>query len=335
MKGRQILFTKPWQSELCEYEFDLGRLGPNEVAIQTEYSVISAATELAILSGNESWAKLPYVPGYGGVGRVIVCPPGAKNFREGDRVFSYTPHQTHVAGAIMVVPLCEGCDGRQAVFARLAGVSITALRLADAELGDWVAVYGLGLVGNLAAQLFTLAGCQVIGIDVSEKRLELARQCGIEHLFKPEAGLKEKLADLTHGEMCRTVVESTGVPAVAEQAARIASSLGEVILLGSPRGEYKADLTTFLNNIHLIGNGCITFKGAHEWRYPVQTSSQADSRHSLERNAGILLRLIQQRRLKVSELISEVASPSDCQRVYEGLRDRKDDYVGVVFDWTK
>jgi UDP-N-acetyl-D-mannosaminuronate dehydrogenase len=46
------------------------------------------------------------------------------------------------------------------------------LLVSDAELGDWVAVYGLGLVGNLCAQLFALAGCRVIGIDLFQERID-------------------------------------------------------------------------------------------------------------------------------------------------------------------
>ncbi|HBC87091.1 MAG TPA: alcohol dehydrogenase [Lentisphaeria bacterium] len=335
MKGRQVLFTKPWEVELKDYEFDAGKVGDDNVAIKTEYSVVSAGTELAILSGNESWAKLPYVPGYGGVGKIVAMGKNVKGFKEGDRVFSYTKHQSYDNSSVMIVPVPEGIDGKLAVMARIAGVSITSLRVSDAELGDWVAVYGLGLVGNLAAQLFTLAGCNVIGIDVSEKRIALAKKCGVLHAIKADANIKEQIKELTGGEMCRSVVESTGVTAVAEKASDIAASLGEVILLGSPRGEYKTDLTAFLNRIHIAGNGCITFKGAHEWRYPVKSVPGSVNRHSIERNISNILSLIGQGKLKVNELISEVVSPKDCAKVYDGLRNKKDDYVGVVFDWNK
>lgn len=334
MKGKQLVFTEPWKAELKEYDFDAGKVGDNDVAIKTEYSVVSAGTELAILSGNEGWAKLPFVPGYGGVGKIIAMGKNVKNFSEGDRVFSYTKHQSYANSAIMVVPLPEGIDGKLAVMARIAGVSITSLRVSEAELGDWVAVYGLGLVGNLAAQLFTLAGCNVIGIDLSEKRIELAKKCGVLHTIKPDADLKERIKDLTSGEMCRSVIESTGVPAVAEKAADIAGNLGEVILLGSPRGEYKTDLTEFLNKIHIAQNGCITFKGAHEWRFPVKPDPRGINRHCIERNIGNILQLISRGKLKVNELISQVASSKNCNKVYEGLRNRKDEYIGVVFDWN-
>ncbi len=335
MKGRQVLFTSPWNVELKDYEFDATQTGENDIVIKTDYSVVSAGTELAILSGGESWAKLPYVPGYGGVGRIISAGKNVKGLKEGDRVFSYTKHQSYDKTSVMAIPVPEGIDGKLAVMARIAGVSITSLRVSDAELGDWVAVYGLGLVGNLAAQLFTLSGCNVIGIDVSEKRLELARKCGVLHTVKAGADIKEKIKELTCGEMCRTVVESTGVTAVAEKASDIAASLGEVILLGSPRGEHKTDLTAFLNRIHIAGNGCITFKGAHEWRYPVKPDASGINRHSLERNISNILQLIGQGKLKINELISEVVSPKDCAKVYDGLKNRKDDYVGVVFDWNR
>ncbi len=327
--------SRPWKVELKDYEFDGKKIGDNEIAIETEYSVVSAGTELAVLSGNEGWAKLPYVPGYGGVGKIIATGKDVKGFKEGDSIFSYTRHQSFDKTSVMAIPLPKGIDPKLAVMARIAAVSITSLRVSDAELGDWVAVYGLGLVGNIAAQLFTLSGCNVIGIDVSEKRIELAKKCGVLHAIKADSATKDKIKELTGGEMCRTVVESTGVTAVAEKASDIAASLGEVILLGSPRGEYKTDLTAFLNRIHIASNGCITFKGAHEWRYPVKPDASGINRHSLERNVSNILALIQQKKLRIAELISEVASPEDCAKIYDGLKNRKDDYVGVIFDWSK
>jgi hypothetical protein len=94
-----------------------------------------------------------------------------------------------------------------------------------------------------------------------------------------------------------------------------------------------------LNYVHLWGNGCLTFKGAHEWRFPVRPSAARASdpvaKHSLERNSRIVLGLMQQERLKYRPLRTHLLSPERAQEAYSGLRDQKDEYLGVVFDWTQ
>jgi 2-desacetyl-2-hydroxyethyl bacteriochlorophyllide A dehydrogenase len=332
---QRILFDRPNKVVLDTASTSTLSRDPNSVIIETEYSIISPGTELAILAGIESWAPLPFVPGYGSVGRVIWKGDSAPDFALGQRVITYGNHARYAQTSILTLPLPDGIDPMKATFARMSAVSITALRVSDAALGDAVAVFGLGLVGNLAAQLFSLSGCEVIGIDLSEKRREQARKCGISHVLAPGPQLSEKVAEITGGRMCRSVVEATGVPAVAAEAGALAGKQGELILLGSPRHDHQANLTPFLNRTHLWGNGCITLKGAHEWRFPVRDDPEGHGRFSIEGNVRILLRLIAENRLRLDPLLTHVVSPSACQSAYEGLREQKDVYTGVVFDWSK
>jgi threonine dehydrogenase-like Zn-dependent dehydrogenase len=122
---------------------------------------------------------------------------------------------------------------------------------------------------------------------------------------------------------------------VAENAGKLAGRLGELILLGSPRGEHRTNLTDFLNQSHLWGEGCLTIKGAHEWRLPVQEDPHGQARFSFVGNVRAILRFIEQGRLQVAPLLTHVISPAECQTIYTGLREQKETYTGVVFDWTQ
>ena len=328
----QIVFTSPGKAELLQVSKSELPADPQSTLIETEYSIISPGTELACLSGKESWAPLPFRPGYGSVGRVIQAGK-REDLAVGQRVFTFGAHGAYGAAQVICLPLSEGTDPAQAVFARMAAVSITALRVSDVALGDTVAVFGLGPVGNLAAQLFALSGCRVIGIDLSEKRREVAQQCGIPHVLASGADIREQVTALTGGRLCRTVVEATGLSAVAEQAIALAGKQGEMILLGSPRAAHNANLTSFLNHIHLWGDGCVTVKGAHEWRFPIGDGEHV--RHSIERNVQIILGLIAEKKLQVAPLLTHRLSPADCQTAYDGLLKEKDRYLGVIFDWSK
>lgn len=327
-----LVFSSPGVVELKDRR--IPHPGATGILIETECSIVSPGTELACLAGVEAWAPLPIVPGYGSIGRVLETGPAVEGIAPGQRVFTYGQHARHSLTDRLVIPLGEDVDPAKAVFARMAGISITALRVSGVELGDAVAVFGLGIVGNLAAQLFKLAGCEVIGIDLSPKRRELASACGIAHTFEPGPELATRVAALTDGRMCECVVDATGIPAVAERAGELAGKNGELILLGSPRGEYRTDLVPFLNRIHLWDKGCVTVKGALEWRYPIQDPRDGFTRHSIERNIRQILRLIEQGRLVVEPLLTHQVSPQECRAVYEGLRTQKDTYIGVVFDWS-
>jgi threonine dehydrogenase-like Zn-dependent dehydrogenase len=336
MNARQILFRDINHVELADIDFDETDLGPLGLVLRTHYTVVSAGTEIAKLTGVESSMAFPGSPGYGAVGEVIAVRDEAAGVRPGDRVFTYSRHQTVDRANLLTVRVPDGLAGERAVLARLASVAMTALRVSPPELGDWAAVFGMGAIGNFAAQLLQLAGCEVIGIDLSEPRLERARACGVAHTVNAgQADVGEAIGDLTGGRMCDRVVEASGNPRAALDAVGVAGRLGEVVLVGSPRVELPADVTPLLRQVHLWQHGCVTLKGGHEWRYPTRHDPGGWAKHSIERNIEIILRLMAEGRLRTEEVLTHVAPAAECAQLYAGLRDRPDEYLGVVFDWGR
>lgn len=335
MQTPAIVFTAPGHVVLGSTELNPAQLRPDQVLLDTETSVVSPGTELAILRGTESWAPLPYVPGYGSVGRVRAIGAAVANVKIGDRVFTHGRHTAQDFSSNMIVPVPPEVSAAEAACARLAQVAFTAVRIAQAQLGDWVVVQGLGAVGNFAAQLFALAGCEVVATDVSPGRCALAHACGIRHVLPAGPDFRERLRSLTGGALPRTVVDATGVPAVAAAAINFAGPLGELILLGSPRGACETDITPFLNGSHLWGNGCVTVKGAHEWRLPVRKDDSGRQPHSMEGNLEVILRLVAQKRLQLAPLLAHTVAPANAPAIYAALQQRKDDVLTAVIDWTR
>jgi 2-desacetyl-2-hydroxyethyl bacteriochlorophyllide A dehydrogenase len=333
MHTKRIEFKAANQVSLEEREVEISSES-GSTWIRTEKSILSAGTELACLSGSESWAPFPWVPGYGSVGVVIQAGDPKAGLVEGDRIFTYGRHESISMANTVIRRIPDSLPGEEAVFARMAAVAITSLRVSASELGDKVAVVGLGLVGNLAAQLFTLAGCDVIGIDVSARRRKIAEDCGIWQCLRPGDDLIDQINGLTRGRRCHTVVDATGIPAVIAGEPAYAGKLGELILLGSPRGQYTGDFTRFLNYSHLAGEGNITIKGAHEYRFPMAADPEDRYKHSFESNVDVILDRIADGRLKTRELISHIVQPSEADSVYRDLREGKEDYMGVIFDWA-
>lgn len=339
MENLSVLFSEPERVDVQRIDDDIGQLRARDVLVRTRYSVISAATELACLSGSQAWFPFPSTPGYAAVGEVLEVGAEISAVAPGDIVHYWGGHKQYcMIDTARPMSIClkvaDGLPLERAPFTRMAIIAMTSLRISNIELGDYVGVLGLGTVGNFAAQLAGLQGGTVIGLDLNEGRLERARAAGLAHtLMMNPASVKDDVAAITKGEGVTTLIEATGVPAALPPALPIVGRYGEVILLGTPRGAYETDLTSsVLDYIHLHGHGSITFKGAHEWRYPVARDPYV--KHSMERNSVIAMELISSGALKVGPLHTHTLSPNEAESAYRGLQREKDKYVGVVFDWT-
>ncbi|WP_318614496.1 zinc-binding alcohol dehydrogenase [Sporosarcina sp. YIM B06819] len=333
MENKKVVFVAPWKVELQNERFS-PELQPNEVIVKKIYTMVSAGTELSCLSGTDEWFQMPGIPGYSAVSEIIEIGTNIKEFEVGDIVFHYGTHTkyevTTTEGVFLKVP--KNLELKWVPFTRMATIAMTSIRTSQIELGDFVSVTGQGIVGNMAAQLAKLQGARVIGLDISENRLELARQCGLyKAINSSNEDSREKVLEITNGLGVSTAIEATGIPKLVEDSLTWIANFGEIILLGTPRGEYNTNATKILQYCHLAHLGSITFKGAHEWRYPVTPNEFI--KHSLVRNSNIAFQLLMDNMLVVDPLISHVIAPEEAQSAYDGLRFNKDEYNTVLFNW--
>ena len=86
---KKIVFTEPWKVKLKKVEDELILENEKEIIEKNQYSLISAGTELACLSGKESWFVLPDIPGYIAVGEVLKKGKDVENIEVGDQVYTW------------------------------------------------------------------------------------------------------------------------------------------------------------------------------------------------------------------------------------------------------
>jgi 2-desacetyl-2-hydroxyethyl bacteriochlorophyllide A dehydrogenase len=342
MKATRALFVA--ERTLRFEPFDLpDTLSPNELLVRMERTIISAGTELANYTGLEpltrepgSWCYYPWAPGYGGIGRVLKTGPGTSGFSEGDLVYGIFNHATHAVvnpNYQIAVKIPEGIDLNQAMFTRMASVAITGYHRSEVSLGDTILVIGLGLVGNLCGQFFAIDGRTVIGLDPVARRRELALESGFSAALDPsDPDLQEKIKTLSNGRGARVAIDAVGHSPLVGQAIDLVAKWGQVILLGSPRADYEANWTPMLSRVHTQG---LDVKGALEWVYPLKKRQDLGNAVTIEGNAERILELIGSGRLIVRPLLSHLISPHDLDEAYRGLLNRKDEYLGVVLDWTQ
>ncbi len=130
--------------------------------------------------------------GYSSSGVVEAVGKGLAGFSIGDRVAcaggGFAVHaELAVVPQNLLAKVPDAVDLEQAAFATLGAVAMHGFRQAQPQIGESVAIIGLGLLGLLAAEIARAAGCQVLGIDTNLQRVQLADSMGFKAVEREEA----------------------------------------------------------------------------------------------------------------------------------------------------
>lgn len=338
MRGTRIVVTGVRTIEHETFEIDARTIRPDQVLVRPYYTLISPGTELAIYTGRDprvnqpgAWCAYPFRPGVIGVGEVIETGSNIHHVRPGEVVYCF-PHHASIdyidASEFLCLPVPGELTLDTCVLARPATIALTAVRLAKPQIGDKVVIFGLGLIGNFAVQLFQLAGCRVLGVDLAPERRQLAERLGRVSTMAPEQ-LTINALETAFSSRPDIVIDAVGNSSIFADAVRLTKSNGQVILLGTPHDAYQTDLTDLLREIHFKW---ITVRGALEWCFPPYSSPYA--KHSYESNTRMVWNLFRSGALRPQGLITQVISPSGFQAAYEGLLHHKDKFIGVLVKWA-
>ena len=339
MKIKEVVVTGQNQVELQTADIDTPVLASNELLIDTEYTFISSGTELANYTGREpkvfqkgEWCEYPWRSGYANVGIVREVGVDVTRAAPGDRVFTYGRHASTIRYSQdrLVTPVREAVDPAVVAASRMAGVAMTAIVVGEIGANPWVVVFGLGLVGNLASQMFQIHGCRVVGVDPVKERRELAQRCRISHTVGGTADeAQAEVEEITGGELGNITVDAVGHSGVVMQALRATASHGQLIILGSPRVEVQGNLTDLLSETHLRW---ITIRGALEWCVPMYPD--IGNRTSQWSKQQTIFDWMARGQLHVEPLISHRLKPEQIKQAYDGLLNEPNVYTGVVLDWN-
>ncbi len=124
-----------------------------------------------------------------------------------------------------------------------AGVTTyKGLKETEARPGEWVVIFGVGGLGHIAIQYAKAMGLKVVGVDIAEDKLELARKTGADHAVNGLAkdAVDNVLAE-TGGGAHGVLVTAVSAPAFA-QALRMVRRKGTVSLVGLPPGEFPTPI---------------------------------------------------------------------------------------------
>jgi 2-desacetyl-2-hydroxyethyl bacteriochlorophyllide A dehydrogenase len=333
------MLTAPRSVEVERVTIDTGSVADDAMVVKTRWSLISPGTEGAIYTAENkqvfkkgAWCAYPFNSGYANLAEVVWCGAGVTDYAVGDLVLSRKKHGLYNVlnpRTEVCVRLASEAAKPEALFARMAAVSITAPLLSNRTLGATVLIYGLGSVGVLASQLYQIGGAQVVGVDPNPVRRELAGRMGVAHTSGPDAAdVRGALERAGLGAKVDIVVDAVGHPDIDITSVSFVKKHGEYILLGSPKRSGTADPLEFFQYAHL---NFINVKGALESVLP---DKAADHELSREKTMAYVASLIHEGRLNVAPLVSHTLPYAAAKQGYDGLVDNQEEYTGVILDWT-
>lgn len=341
MITRQAVIVNPFAVEVREAE--LPEPASNQILVETEFSFVSAGTELAVYTGTHQWLrdpklpdwKFPFRPGYSAAGRVLAVGSAVSGWHPGDRV-SYPGN--HAAAELLTIGhergrlwrLPDSLPTEKAALACVARYGLGASIRAGLTLGRSGAVLGLGVIGQFALRCLSAAGASpVVGIDAVAMRRDAALKAGADHVIDPNAGeLRQQLVEILGTRGAEIVADATGVPDAVPVAMSLACDGGQVVVVGSPRGLAKE--VNFYDDLH---RRYIEVTGAHGNMLFEPAHTRLAGAWDINKAQRWLLASLANGRLNLDGLITHRIAPPQLGEAYEGLLKDKDHYLGVLVEW--
>jgi threonine dehydrogenase-like Zn-dependent dehydrogenase len=138
------------------------------------------------------------------------------------------PHTAHGAA-----PMVPGAAMDVACMFVMPAVGLYGVDMANPRLGDRVVVYGVGLIGLGVVAACSHRGCEVIAVDLSAKRLAMARSFGADVLIDgARQGVEEEVRRICP-EGADVVFECTGLPECLDPAIALCRPHGSFVWQGN------------------------------------------------------------------------------------------------------
>jgi predicted dehydrogenase len=331
--------------------------GPGSVLVRTQASLISAGTERAVaeFAGKSPLAKArarpdlvrrvlekarqegplsavtavrqrldqPIALGYSSAGRVEAIGEGVTALRVGDRVACAGRGAGHaefgVVPAVLTARLPDSVDYESGAFTTLGAIAMHGFRLAAPQLGERVAVIGLGLLGQLVLQIVRAGGCIPFGVDLQPARVNLAEQLGAEAAARGEAEARGAALSAGRGFDAVLICAHTTDADPLELAGRLARDRARIVVIGAvgmqvPRDlYYDKELSLTVSRSYGPGRYDPSYE-EHGVDYPI-----GYVRWTEQRNLEAFVELLAQEKVQVKPLVTHRFPVEQAEQAYETL----------------
>jgi len=346
--GKQVIFTEPHKLDFAEYEDE--PLSANEVRLQTLYSGISIGTELTLYRGSNPYffkrwddktrtflseqapsKEYPIFDGYEECGKVVELGKDVTGVKIGDIIFGTWGHRTHQIVTEDFASkriLCNNLDPMLGIFSQMGAISLNGILDAAIRISETVVVFGLGTPGQIIAQLAKKSGARVIGVDLIDMRLEVAKRLGsIDVAINARnAKVAEQVKAMTDNRGADVSIEASGNYSALHEAIRSTAYSAKVVSLGFFQGEGE---NLFLgeefhhNRINLV---CSQIYGVNP---------ELTYRWNVDRLVHSVMNLQSEGVVNLKPIITHVFPFSEAAEAFRVCDQEPEKAIQVVLDFTK
>jgi 2-desacetyl-2-hydroxyethyl bacteriochlorophyllide A dehydrogenase len=324
-------------------------LGADQVRIRTLYSGVSAGTELAFYRGTNPFLEKRWDPdsrlfvtgagasteypvttwGYEEVGEVVEVGAEVADITPGTRLYGTWGHRSeHVAPAAFVRErsLPAAADPLIGAFSQIGAIALNGVLDTRVHIGETVAVFGLGVVGQLVAQLLTHSGARVVGIDLLAERREIALRLGATAALDAAKGdVALQLKQLTEGRGADVCVEASGAPRALHTAIRACAYASRVVALGFYQGEAGGLFLGEEFHHNRIDLACSQIGGI---------APELQHRWNRQRLVRTFIHLALDGSIRVTDLITHRVRPSEAASLYQLIDESPGAVLQSVIDFS-
>ena len=278
----------------------------------------------------------PISLGYCNVGEVIEIGKDVDGFKVGDLVASNGPH-----AEIVCVPknLCaklpKNVSQKDAVFTVLSSIALQGIRLSSPQLGDTVVVLGLGLIGQITAQLLKINGCKVIGIDIDNEKVKICQNFGIDAINSTETDVVDYVSNVTNGFGADSVLITAASQKsdLVSKAANMCRKKGQVVVVGFVGLDLKRD--DFYEKEITFQVSCSYGPGRYDPNYEDKGIDYPYHyiKWTEQRNFQAILDIFSDQKLNVKPLISKIAKLNEVSSIYDNIAN--DNSLATLIEYNK
>lgn len=284
--------------------------------------LVMAKTKGAAYAKNFAQEKLTtsQPTGYSAAGIIIEIGEGITDLKVGDSVACMGAQCAYHAEIIRVprnlaARLPEDVTLAHASTGALGAIALQGIRRLSPTMGETFAVIGLGILGQITAQLLRANGCRSIGIDIDITRVSLAQSLGMDYGLSTDSQAIEEILRITGGTGVDGVIitANTDSNQVISTAFAMCRKKARVVLVGSVgmnlnREEmYQKELDFLISTSYGPGRYDNLYEETGV-EYPI-----GYVRWSQNRNLTEYLRLIAEKKIIIQPLITAIYPITDAQ----------------------
>ena len=278
--------------------------------------------------------------GYSSAGEVVEVAQDINEFKIGDFVACGGATASH--SEVISVPknLCvkvpKNVSLKDAAYTTVGAIALQGIRQADLRLEETCVVIGLGLIGQLTVQMLKTAGIKVVGIDINNKMVELARKSEVNLAFnRNDEKLENAIMEFSGGNGVDAIIITAGTDSLdpINLAGKLCRKKGRVVVVGAvPTGfsrenYYKKELELRMSCSYGPGRYDVNYeeKGGD---YPI-----GYVRWTENRNMQAFLEMVSEGKLNLGFITTHIFDFKDALKAYQIIIEKSEPYTGILLKY--